>query len=234
MKKFKLDKNYDSLKKEGESGYWFTMKINKKPVHAEKGETPKEAIERMFGEKKENLQDASYADIISDARKEIADAAKEMQVTDRHLGKGKEYRQDTPYKELIAQDNDSSVEFFGEEFKGLRGADAVEKLLKEKRGHIKNAFIRPEIGGIDLVWGNEKGGLMHLIQKRDRLFAKGKGNISGINMARKIPEIMEKGKFNQDTKGRLNIDYESYRIGIMAAFYEKKINWIVTAMELWQ
>lgn len=41
MPKYKLDKNYDSLKKAGQSGYWFTMKINKKRVHVEKGETPK-------------------------------------------------------------------------------------------------------------------------------------------------------------------------------------------------
>ena len=37
----------------------------------------------------------------------------------------------------------SQDEFFGEEFKGYKGANAVEKLLKEKRGHVKNAFERP-------------------------------------------------------------------------------------------
>lgn len=125
-------------------------------------------------------------------------------------------------------------EFFGEEFKGVKGAAAIDKLLQEKRGHVKNAFERPEIGGIDLVWGDENGGLLHTIQKRNKLFTKGVGTISGLEMVHKIPEIVENGKFNQDDKGRLNIDYQGYRVGIMPAFYQDRVNWIVTAMEKWQ
>lgn len=126
----------------------------------------------------------------------------------------------------------SKDEFFGEEFKGYKGEQAIEKLLKEKRGHIKNAFERPELGGIDLVWGDDKGGLLHTIQKRDRLFAEGKGNISGLDMVKKIPEIIKNGKVDDDKKGRINIDYDGYRVGVMPTFFNEKINWIVTAMEL--
>lgn len=132
------------------------------------------------------------------------------------------------------QNKNSSNDFFGEEFKNLKGKDAVDKLLKEKRGHVKNAFFREEVGGIDLVWGNEKGGLCHTIQKRDALLQKGKGKISGIEMVRKIPEILQKGEFSQDNKGRFNIEYGEYRVGILPTYYDKKINWVVTAMELWK
>ncbi len=83
-------------------------------------------------------------------------------------------------------------EFFGEEFAGVKGSDAIEKLLKEKRGHVKNAFTRPEIGGIDLVWGDENGGLLHTIMRRDKMLRNGTGNISGLDMAKKYRILLKK------------------------------------------
>ena len=80
----------------------------------------------------------------------------------------------------------------GEEFKGYKGQDAVDKLLKEKRGHVKNAFTRPEIGGIDLVWGDENGGLLHTIMRRDKMLRNGTGNISGLDMAKKYRILLKK------------------------------------------
>lgn len=151
-----------------------------------------------------------------------------------------EYRQNIGYDEILKKDKEpkkkykSQDEFFGEEFKGVKGQAALELLLKEKRGHVKGAFKRKEIGSIDLVWGDENGGLLHTIQKRDKLFSKGIGSISGEDMVKKIPEIIENGEFGQDSAGRINIDYGGYRVGIMPKFYDKKINWIVTAMERWK
>ncbi len=125
-------------------------------------------------------------------------------------------------------------DFFGEEFKGQKGKDAVEKLLKEKRGHIKAAFTRTEVGDIALVWGDKNGGLQHTILKRDRLRDQGIGQISGIDMAKKIPDIIENGVFNQDEKGRMNIDFNEYRVALKPEYFNHKINWIVTAMEILQ
>lgn len=125
----------------------------------------------------------------------------------------------------------SKDEFFGEEFKGFKGKDAIEKLLKEKRGHIKNAFERPEIGGIDLVWGDKNGGLLHTILKRDRLLTEGKGHISGLDMARKIPKIIEKGEFNIDEQNRPGFVFDNCRVAVRPEFYGEKLNWVVTAME---
>lgn len=126
----------------------------------------------------------------------------------------------------------SKEEFFGEEFTGVDGKEAIEKLLKEKRGHVKNAFERQEIGGIDLVWGDKNGGLLHTIIQRDKKLASGKGNISGLDMVRKIPEIIQNGIVDSDENGRINIDYGKYRVGILPTIFEEKLNWIVTAMEL--
>ena len=125
----------------------------------------------------------------------------------------------------------SKDEFFGEEFKGYKGETAIEKLIKEKRGHIKNAFERPEIGGIDLVWGDDTGGLGHTISRRDEQLKEGTGTTSGIDMARKIPEIIEKGKFSLGAGDRPNFTYNDYLVIVKPTFDGEKVNWIVSAME---
>ncbi|MDE6504864.1 MAG: hypothetical protein K2L42_03240 [Clostridia bacterium] len=132
---------------------------------------------------------------------------------------------------LEKRKNKNKDEFFGEEFKGFKGKDAIEKLLKEKRGHIKNAFERPEIGGIDLVWGDESGGLGHTIMRRDDQLQAGTGRTSGIDIARKIPEIIEKGKFSLGAGDRPNFTYNDYLVVVRPAFDGEKVNWVVTAME---
>ena len=128
--------------------------------------------------------------------------------------------------------NKSQEEFFGEEFKGVKGAVAIDKLLREKRGHVKNAFERPEIGGIDLVWGDESGGLLHTIQQRDKLYDRGDGTITGLDIVKKIPDIIENGKFDIDEKGRPCFEYDNCRVAIKPTFDGKKLNWIVSAMEI--
>lgn len=125
----------------------------------------------------------------------------------------------------------SKEEFFGEEFKGYTGQRAIEKLLKEKRGHIKAAFERPEIGSIDLVWGDEKGGVLHTIIRRDKMQDRGTGRISGIDMVKKIPDIVENGEFNIDERERPGFNYDGYRVAIRPTFDGEKLNWIVSAME---
>lgn len=141
-------------------------------------------------------------------------------------------------QELPRQDAPSSkgkhksyAEFFGEEFKGLKGEAAIDKLLQEKRGHVKNAFERPEIGSIDLVWGDESGGLLHTIMRRDKLLTRGTGTISGLQMIKKIPVIIKKGEFNIDERGRPGFDFEGCRVAIRPTYDGQKLNWIVSAME---
>jgi len=48
---------------------------------------------------------------------------------------------------------DDYKKLMGPEFTGVKGQAAVEKLLNERQGHVKEAFYRDDIGGIDLYWG---------------------------------------------------------------------------------
>ncbi|MBO6087324.1 hypothetical protein J6P92_03140 [bacterium] len=52
--------------------------------------------------------------------------------------------------------------------KNLTGLEAVMQMLLQKRGIIKNAFYRKDIGHIDLIWGDGSKGLSHIIKRRGK------------------------------------------------------------------
>lgn len=133
-------------------------------------------------------------------------------------------RKDEPSKKGRAK---SQSELFGTEFVGYKGDKAIEKLLLERQGHIKNAFTRPETGDIDLIWGDESVGILHIIQRRE------KQNIDGLALVRQIPKIIEKGEFIYDeNRDRFDIEYEGNRVVIKPTFDGKKVKWLMTAMEI--
>ena len=107
--------------------------------------------------------------------------------------------------------------------------------MAEKQGHIKSAFNRLELGGtgdIILAWGDKTGGLDHLIKERDKDVVNGKGKISGLDMARKIPYIVENGNFDIDPKSRPCFEFEGFRVSIKPTFDGNKLNWIISAMKI--
>ncbi len=82
----------------------------------------------------------------------------------------------------------------GEEFKGVKGQAAVDKLLKEKRGHVKGAFHRKDIGDIDLLWGNDYVGLLHILKRREEQ------GINSVEFIKDITNAIEHGKFEKKNK----------------------------------
>lgn len=83
----------------------------------------------------------------------------------------------------------SESEAFGEAYTECSGkpAEAINKLLKEKNGHVPAAFHKEGIGDIDLVWGNDKCGLKHIINRRNE------DGTNGEEFIKKIPSIIESG-----------------------------------------
>lgn len=49
-----------------------------------------------------------------------------------------------------------------------KGQDAINHMLKIRKGKIKNAFYRKDIGHIDLIWGDGSKGLSHIIKRREK------------------------------------------------------------------
>ena len=89
-------------------------------------------------------------------------------------------------------------EFYGEEFKGVKGKEAIKKVIAEKRGHVKDAFTRKDIGGIDLVWGNEEGGLRHILE--------GRSNYGDLDdFVTSLAEVIENGSIIINKDGKFEI-----------------------------
>ena len=115
-------------------------------------------------------------------------------------------------------------DFFGEEFKGYKGQAAVDKLMQEKRGHVKGAFHREDIGDIDLLWGNDFVGLRHIIKQREA---------QGINIdefMNGLSSVIEEGRFRKKTQRG---DFEFVKDGKLAViaieYRGNKMRYLLTA-----
>ena len=132
--------------------------------------------------------------------------------------------------ELDRQEKSPSLdELLGEEFKGYKGQQAVDKLLQEKRGHVKGAFHREDIGDIDLLWGNDSLGLQHIINQRD-----GEKEGHAQEIMDHLSIAIEKGEFKQkNDRGNFVFAYKEgnvqYRTVIAPEYHNNKITYVLTA-----
>lgn len=96
-----------------------------------------------------------------------------------------------------------------------KGQEAINYMLLKQQGKIKAAFSRKDIGDIDLIWGDEKHGLKHIIERRKEQ------NID-INMfLADLANVIENGKLVRiNSKGR----YEIFLNNKMAIIEPKKVN----------
>lgn len=90
----------------------------------------------------------------------------------------------------------------GSEYKDLKGKEAVDKLLNEKNGHVKGAFQREDIGSIDLVWGDERFGLAHIISRREEQ------GIDTEDLLSNITDVIESGNIRKNNRGTFEILHE--------------------------
>ncbi len=120
--------------------------------------------------------------------------------------------------------SDELSDLLGEEFKGYEGQDAVNKLLQEKRGHVKSAFHRQDIGDIDLLWGNDFMGLKHIIKQRD------KQGIDISEFMKDIASVIEEGRFRKKTNRG---DFEFVKDGKLAVvaveYHGNQMQYLLTA-----
>lgn len=124
---------------------------------------------------------------------------------------------------------DAFKEFAGKEFTGYKGQDAVRKLIKEKQGYIKNAFHRKDIGNIDLMWGDERLGLKHIILRR------AKQGWTKEEFLKDFSNTIREGKLFKDRreKSRVNIWHPKHKkLVVLDTQYGKKgVNYVVTSFE---
>ncbi|MGL2432639.1 DUF3519 domain-containing protein [Helicobacter pylori] len=123
------------------------------------------------------------------------------------------------------------------EFKG-DGLGAINKLLETKKGFVAGAFYKEGLGDIDLVWGNKDYGLEHILKRRIESYIK-KGlkpkfaEQRALNLARMIPEAIEKGKVGRDSQGRLKIETKDILVALRDNWQDEplKSKWVITGFE---
>ncbi|AFX91246.1 hypothetical protein HPAKL117_04230 [Helicobacter pylori Aklavik117] len=123
------------------------------------------------------------------------------------------------------------------EFKG-DGLGAINKLLETKKGFVAGAFHKEGLGDIDLVWGNKDYGLEHILKRREeQALNKGLNDQQAkeyaLNIAKSIPEIIEKGKVGRDVQGRLKIENKDFLVALRDNWQGEplKSRWVITGFE---
>ena len=106
--------------------------------------------------------------------------------------------------------------------------EAFEFITKKKSGDLLNVFHRNDTGGIDLVWGDEKGGLNHIIVKH---VGKGKDFETEADAFSKIEDVLKNGKLIQSGQLRYVVSEDGYRVAIRKDYNGNKKNWIVSAVD---
>lgn len=116
-------------------------------------------------------------------------------------------------------------DFLGNEYTGVKGKDAIDLLMKEKQGFVRNAFSRKDIGDIALIWGNDHIGLQHIIKRRKET------NQDLEALLEKMPDIIDKGELKK-SGGQFKIEYAGNRMIISPELFGNEFQFILTAYEL--
>ncbi|MCL1945346.1 MAG: hypothetical protein FWF56_06060 [Firmicutes bacterium] len=114
----------------------------------------------------------------------------------------------------------------GQEYKDIKGQDAISKLLHTKQGHVKAAFSRVDIGDIDLIWGNNEMGLQHILKRRSE---------QGIDIDKFIASLsntIEKGEYvKTNDRGRYEFWHHGNMVIVSPELQGNKMNFVLTAFK---
>ena len=124
--------------------------------------------------------------------------------------------------------------FFGKVYNQFKGKakEAVNFLMRHKSGKLLGVFHRNDIGEISLVWGDEKGGLAHIISKH----IVEQNDFNNIDeVINTMQQVINNGTITRENKDKVVIDYNDYRVAIRKQTRDnngnvvEQGNWIVTA-----
>jgi site-specific DNA-cytosine methylase len=113
------------------------------------------------------------------------------------------------------------------QFKG-KVKEAFNFLMSHKSGDLLGVFHRDDVGDIDLVWGNEKMGLAHILGKH---VGEGKDFETPDDAIEMIENVINSGRIFQDNQNRYTLMLDGVGVGIRKSFDGEKKNWIVTAVD---
>jgi len=125
----------------------------------------------------------------------------------------------------IKESAKSFSELMGKEYTGVKGKDAVDKLMHEKQGWVSDAFYREDIGGIDLFYGDETAGLCHIVNQR-RMQGKNPNKLLSD-----LAAVIENGKLgkNENSDKKANIFYKGKVVVVAYELRDKETTAVLTA-----
>ena len=163
----------------------------------EKGETPEELLRSI----KENEAAVAEAEREVDAwkaivgekgrREEAAKAEAERIATEKAEAESDKEEAEKQMDDEEPKPVGSGV--FGNTYNQFKGKvkEAFDFLMKHKGGDLLGVFHRKDVGDIDLVWGDENGGLAHILHKH---VGEGKSFANVDEAMSHIQNIIETGK----------------------------------------
>ena len=125
---------------------------------------------------------------------------------------------------------------FGKVYNQFKGKvkEAVNFLMRHKSGKLLGVFHRNDIGEISLVWGDEKGGLAHIISKH----IVEQNDFNNIDeVINTMQQVINNGTITRENKDKVVIDYNDYRVAIRKQTRDnngnvvEQGNWVVTAFD---
>ena len=98
--------------------------------------------------------------------------------------------------------------------------------MEKKRGFVKSAFHRDDMGDIALFWGDEKRGLSHILKRRQD------DKIDVSSFIDDLTDVVEKGEFvRTNEKGRYEIFYNKKMAIVEPEVKNGKITFLLTAFK---
>ncbi|ENK1725773.1 hypothetical protein AB2848_001745, partial [Campylobacter upsaliensis] len=139
------------------------------------------------------------------------------------IAQTRQYLEDTFNIKPLEEFGTNYAEFYRD------GKGAVEKLLKEAedfkqrgekgefKGQVAGAFYKEGLGEIDLVWGDSKKGLSHILERKTQDFInqgleKGKAEYKVRELLSEIPQILENGKILSQNNDKIELITDKYTL----------------------
>ncbi len=113
-----------------------------------------------------------------------------------------------------------------------RGKIAMAQVLADHRDVI-GAMERKELGKIDFLWGDEKGGIYHLLLRREAQRARFPGSLTGEGIAAMMPKVIAKGTIVSMETRSIEIEYLGFKAFLAKDFHGKPSNhWLLNGFDM--
>lgn len=129
-------------------------------------------------------------------------------------------------REIAAAKSESDIQPIGhgafgaiyDQFKG-KAQEAIEFLSEKQDGEAIGALHHKDVGDIDLVWGNEKMGLRHIIDKHPGVLENLQGKLNDMSIV-------------SSSDNRIVLESDTHKAVVSNNWYgERTDNWLLTAYE---